>query len=310
MSAPTFSSKLKLGLFSLLFSLTCVVQAHDLEDIQQSGVLRHIGVPYANFVSYIDKGKLQSLTGLDVEIIKGFARSIGVRYEFVPAQWSNAFGKLTGQAVEYRNNQLVRGTEQEIEGDLIANGVTMLDWRTQVIDFSDSYFPSGVWLVSRTDSDLKPIVPSGSVQQDIAMVKSLINKRDVLAMEHTCLDPNLYNLYDTGANIILPDAERQLNEMVPAILKYDAENTLLDIPDTLVALEKWPGEIKVIGPVSDKQEMAVAFRKNSPQLRQAFNNYLTTIRRNGTYARLIEKYYPSIYYFYQDYFSGQGEAQL
>lgn len=309
MSAPGFSLKCKLALFSLLLSLTSAVTAHDLEAIKKSGVLRHIGVPYANFVSYIDQGKLQSLTGLDVDIIKGFAQSLGVRYEFVPAHWSNAFAKLTGRTVEYKNSQLVWGQEQKIEGDLIANGVTMLDWRTQVIDFSDSYFPSGVWLVSRTDSDLKPIVPSGSVDQDIAMVKHLIKNRNVLAMEHTCLDPNLYNLYETGANIILPDGERQLNEMVPAILKNDAENTLLDIPDTLVALEKWPGEIKVIGPVSDKQEMAVAFRKNSPQLRQAFNQYLVTIRENGTYARLIEKYYPSIYYFYQDYFSGQGESQ-
>ncbi|XAW87604.1 transporter substrate-binding domain-containing protein [Vibrio sp. CDRSL-10 TSBA] len=306
MPASGFALRVKRGLCSLLLLLTAPVSAHDLEEIKQSGVLRHIGVPYANFVSYIDQGTLQSLTGLDVEIMKGFAASLGVRYEFVPAQWSTAFAKLTGREVEYKNKQLIWGKEKVIEGDVIANGVTMLDWRTQIIDFSDSYFPSGVWLISRTDSDLKPIAPSGSVDQDIAMVKHLIKNRNVLAMEHTCLDPNLYNLYDTGANIILPDGERQLNEMVPAILKHDAENTLLDIPDTLVALEKWPGEIKVIGPVSDKQEMAVAFRKDSPQLRQAFNQYLAKIRQDGTYAALIEKYYPSIYYFYHDYFSGQG----
>lgn len=306
MPASGFALRVKRGLCSLLLLLTASVSAHDLDEIKQSGVLRHIGVPYANFVSYIDQGTLQSLTGLDVEIMKGFAASLGVRYEFVPAQWSTAFAKLTGREVEYKNKQLIWGKETAIEGDVIANGVTVLDWRTQIIDFSDSYFPSGVWLISRTDSDLKPIAPSGSVDQDIAMVKHLIKNRNVLAMEHTCLDPNLYNLYDTGANIILPDGERQLNEMVPAILKHDAENTLLDIPDTLVALEKWPGEIKVIGPVSDKQEMAVAFRKDSPQLRQAFNQYLAKIRQDGTYVALIEKYYPSIYYFYHDYFSGQG----
>jgi len=307
MPTPSLKFSIKAWAFSILASLATSVSAHDLEDIKKSGVLRHIGVPYANFVSYIDQGSLQSLTGLDVDIIKGFAKSLGVRYEYVPAQWSNAFGMLIGQDVEYKNNQLIMRDKMPIEGDLIANGVTILDWRFQIIDFSDDYFPSGVWLVSRTDTDLKPIVPTGSIEKDISMVKDLISHRNVLAMEHTCLDPNLYNLYDTDANIILPDGERQLNEMVPAILKKDAENTLLDISDTLVALEKWPGEIKVIGPISEHQKMAVAFRKDSPELRTAFNQYLDSIKKNGTYSKLIEKYYPSIYYFYNDYFSEDGK---
>lgn len=34
----------------------------------------------------------------------------------------------------------------------------------------------------------------------------------------------------TGANIILPERARKLNEMVPAILNQDAESTLLDVP--------------------------------------------------------------------------------
>ncbi len=310
MPIPGFKLNVKIWLFSLMASLAVTVSAHDLDDVKKSGVLRHIGVPYANFVSYIDQGKLQSLTGLDVEIIKGFAKSIGVEYEYVPAQWSNAFGKLTGQHVEYKNKQVILGEKVSIEGDLIANGVTVLDWRTEVIDFSDDYFPTGVWLVSRTDTDLKPIVPTGSIDKDISMVKKLLNQRNVLAMEHTCLDPNLYNLHETGANIILPDGERHLNEMVPAILKKDAENTLLDISDTLIALEKWPGEIKVIGPVSEYQEMAVAFRKDSPELRKAFNQYLQSIKEDGTYSKLIEKYYPSIYYFYNDYFSEDGKKNI
>ncbi|MHA2762993.1 transporter substrate-binding domain-containing protein, partial [Vibrio harveyi] len=39
------------GMTSLL---SASVFAGDLQDIKDSGVLRHIGVPYANFVSYID----------------------------------------------------------------------------------------------------------------------------------------------------------------------------------------------------------------------------------------------------------------
>ncbi|MHC0044656.1 transporter substrate-binding domain-containing protein [Vibrio campbellii] len=286
------------------------VSAGDLQDIKDRGVLRHIGVPYANFVSYIDQGEMQTLTGLDVDIIKGFAKSLGVRYQYVPAQWNNVVGKLTGQQVEYKDAQLVVGEKMAVEGDLIANGVTILDWRKNVIDFSDDYFPSAVWLIARTDSTLTPITPTGSVEQDIDKVKALIHGREVLAMEHSCLDPNLYNLYDTGAKVILPDGQRRLNEMVPAIMKNDAESTLLDVADTLIALEKWPGEIKVIGPISENQKMAVAFRKGSPELKAAFNQYLNSIKQDGTYQALVEKYYPSIYYFYNDYFLEDSKKDI
>ncbi|WP_029797368.1 transporter substrate-binding domain-containing protein, partial [Vibrio parahaemolyticus] len=49
-------------------------------------------------------------------------------------------------------------------------------------------------------------------------------------------------------------------------------------------------------------KMAVAFRKNSPELREAFDRYLDSIKKDGTYEKLVKKYYPSIYYFYNDYF--------
>ncbi len=291
-----------------LFSLSTF--ANDLQEIKDAGVLRHLGVPYANFVSYIEQGEVATLSGLDVEIIKGFAQSLGVRYEYVPAQWNNVVGKLTGQQVAYKDNKMIQGEKMPIEGDLIANGVTILDWRKEVIDFSEDYFPSAVWLVARTDSSLIPIEPTGSIEQDIVKVKSLIKGREVLAMEHSCLDPNLYDLYDTGATVILPDGQRRLNEMVPAIMKNDAESTLLDVADTLIALEKWPGEIKVIGPISENQKMAVAFRKNSPELKNAFNQYLRSIKQDGTYQSLVEKYYPSIYYFYNDYFLADSKKHL
>ncbi|GMQ46820.1 transporter substrate-binding domain-containing protein [Vibrio sp. 10N] len=282
----------------------------DLDEVKKRGVLRHLGVSYANFVSYIDQNDLQYLSGLDVEIMQGFAKSLDLEYQYVPADWNNVFGKLTGQNTQFTNNQLVFGEKTPIEGDVIANGVTILEWRTQIADFSDDYFPSGVWLIAKSDSAMKPIHPSGEISQDIAQVKTLMRGKDVLAMEHSCLDPNLYNLYETGANIILPVEQRKLNEMVPAVLNSDAESTLLDVPDTLIALEKWPGQIKVIGPVSEDQRMGAVFRKESPKLRQAFNQYLLKIRKDGTYEQLVEKYYPSVFYFYGDYFKDNSQSQL
>lgn len=288
----------------VLISSSFLLQARDLSDIKKDGVLRHIGVPYANFITQYTQGNTSIEAGLDVELMRGFAEHLGVRYEYVKADWDNVFTLLNGESAHYKNKQVVIGEEKaEIAGDVIANGATILDWRKQVVNFSDEYFPSAVWLIARSDSQLRPITPSGTLEEDILQVKALINKVDVLAMRHSCLDPDLYNLEQTGANIVFPVKARKLNEMIPAILNDDAESTLLDVPDTLIALQRWPGEIKVIGPISDEQRMAVAFRKDSPELLNAFNLYLRGMKKDGSYNQLVKKYYPSVFHFYGDFFT-------
>jgi len=159
-----------------------------------------------------------------------------------------------------------------------------------------------VWLVARAESGLSPIKPSGSLQADILSVKNSLDGISVLGLKSTCLDPSLYGMSETKADVRLPSIKLKLNEMAPAILNNEAETTLLDVPDALIALQKWPGQLKVIGPISDQQVMGAGFRKDSPKLLAAFNSYLRQIRADGTYNTLVEKYYPSVFIYYADFF--------
>ncbi len=158
-------------------------------------------------------------------------------------------------------------------------------------------------MMARANSLLQPIRRAGNMQEDIDLVRGHIRDRSVLGLESTCLDPALYRISETGADVRLLGKDRTLNEMAPAILKGIAETTLLDVPDALIALEKWPGEIKVIGPVSGRQEMGVAFRKDSPKLRAAFNVWFEQIKKDGTYIDLVEKYYSAVFLYFPDFFS-------
>ncbi|MCC6142578.1 MAG: hypothetical protein IT368_02115, partial [Candidatus Hydrogenedentes bacterium] len=90
------------AIFLLLASLLLPAHADSLQEIIQGGVLRHLGIPYANFVTGFG-------TGMDVELVQGFARKLGLRYEYVETDWDRIFGDLTGQEVSYRNGELVRG---------------------------------------------------------------------------------------------------------------------------------------------------------------------------------------------------------
>ena len=82
------------------------------------------------------------------------------------------------------------------------------------------------------------------------------------------------------------------------------ELTLLDVPDAILDLRKWAGQIKVLGPISGDQVLATAFPKDAPLLRDAFNDYLREIKADGRYGALVDKYYPGIRRYFPAFFAG------
>lgn len=271
-------------------------RAGDLDEVMRRGKLLHLGIPYANFVT-------QEKAGLDVELMKRFADHLGVEYEFVETSWQNIIADLTGKIVKPQGDSVVITGESEIRGDVIATGFTVLPWREKIVDFSVPTFPTGVWLIARADSALEPIKPTGEINRDIMAVKALLREKSVLALADSCLDPNLYGLSETGARVKLFPQDRDLSEMIPSVMAHMADATLMDVPVALVALEKWPGEIKVIGPLSPMQTMACAFDRSAPRLRGAFDRFFRKLKEDGSYFRLVKRYYPSVFSYYGDFFT-------
>ena len=287
---------LVLGMATVVVPLTgACVWGGDLKEVLRAGKLRHLGIPYANFVT-------QGKSGLDVELMQLFAAHLGVKYEFVETNWQDVVADLTGKVVKPRGEDVEVIAESPIRGDVIATGFTILPWRKKVLDFSTPTFPTGVWVIARADSDLQPIAPTGDISQDIKAVKKALQGKSVLALKDSCLDPSLYGLNETGAEVKLFPSNRNLNEMIPTVMAGMADTTLMDVPVALIALEKWPGEIKVVGPVSPLQGMACAFRKTSPKLRQAFDGFFGKCKADGTYQKLVRKYYRSVFSYYGEFF--------
>ena len=277
--APFFRRWLALA----LALLTHCAFADDLQEIRERGVLRHLGVPYANFVT-------GSGDGMDVEIVQLFARHLGVRYEYVPSTWGDVIGDLTGKEVRFKPTYREVGT-RPVRGDIIANGLTILPPRKKIIDYSDPTFPSAVWLLARPEAGVRPIKPSGNREQDIKTTKAMLKLGTTFVMDNSCLDPTLYDLEGKGYKLKRFTGSTNLNDIVPALLKHESDMTLLDVPDVMVAMERWSGQVMVIGPISEEQRMAAAFRKDSPELRKAFNAFLAQIKQDGTYMKLVKKYF-------------------
>lgn len=58
---------------------------------------------------------------------------------------------------------------------MAAARVTVLPWRSKVLDFSVPTLPIPVWVFARPDSPIRPTAPTGSAQKDLAAVKGLLN---------------------------------------------------------------------------------------------------------------------------------------
>ncbi|MCP4686968.1 MAG: transporter substrate-binding domain-containing protein [Desulfobacterales bacterium] len=289
---------MKRGILSALSLAVILVLAHgiaraDLADVMKRGELRHLGVVYARFVT-------GSGDGFSTELVRRFAGELKVEYKYVNTTWQTVLTDLSGSAYRVEGDEVAITGDAPIRGDIVANGLTILPWRRKLIDFSTPTFPSGVWLIARADSTLQPIQPGGSIEKDIQATKDTLAGRSVLCMRGTCLDPDIYSLEKTRARLI--PLEMNLNEFAPAIINNKAETSLLDVPDVMVALQKWPGRIKVIGPVSLPQEMGCGFAKNAPMLLKAFNEFLERFRASGEYARLVDKYYPGAPLYFPGFF--------
>ena len=270
----------------ILFSCLIVVSPcmADLDEIKARGELRHLGVPYANFVT-------GDGDGLDARILKMYSEKIGVKYRYVKTDWDTVIGDLSGKKFVVRGDNVEFTGEVPVKGDIIGNGLTFIPWREKIINFSHPYFPSAIWVVAKADSPVKPIQPTSDPKKDVEVTRDLLKGREVLGIKNTCVDLDLYNLKDSKP-IYMEGIT--LNDLAAALIKGAAEISILDVPDSLVALSKFPGKIKILGSITGKQDMGFGISKDSPKLLESFNAFLDELKSSGELGKLIHKYYPGI----------------
>jgi glutamine transport system substrate-binding protein len=279
----------------LLGLLSALPAWADLAEIKAKGELRHLGIRYANFVTGAGDG-------LDVELVQGFAKHLGVKYTLVYSDFYSVIRDLLGKDVAIKGDAVELVGDYPVKGDMIATGFTMLPWRERVLLYSDPTFPSQVLLIAKAEANYTPIKGSADLAADIRETKGIIGRKSLLVMERTCLDPSSYGLKGTGIDLKPYTQSTNINEMVPTLLEGKVDFSLLDVPSAILDLQKWAGRIKVIGPISPEQALAAAFPKSSPALREAFNAYFREIRVDGTYDKLVRKYYPGIQRYFPEFF--------
>ena len=257
---------------AIVVAATLAVTAHasDLEDIKARGRLVMLTFPAVEdpFVA-VDVEAMRTLglplveihdpqhfRGVDVELIKGFAQSIGVKLEIHPQ--TGGYGSLLPALIEGK-------------GDLVASRLTITPKRQQAADFSTPYFVQ--WVVAAVKPD-KYFMRIDDLKGKKVAVMSGSSQAEFL--ETLNLSPQIR---PTGFN----------QESYSAVLEGEADYALMDsraaVGDPVSAtFDKLKVGLRV-----RPAEQGVMVRKGS-NLKAALDAYIDGLKKSGELEKLLAKY--------------------
>lgn len=201
----------------------------------------------------VDRG-LNHFTGIDYDVLSGFARSLGVPLEVHPVK--PAFSDLVPA--------LLRG-----EGDVVGSSFSITAERRTKVDFTEPYF--GVRMVV--------VVPKESPIRSVADLAGKMGS----AVRGSSLEEKIKTLGDVKLHYV--DFMRWNYD---ALMAKEADFTVLEEPFVWSLLGSYP-DLKVAFALPGKDAYGFAVAPKS-DLHSALDAYLAEIKGNGKLDAIVRKY--------------------
>jgi len=234
--------------------LTSASAQSNLEQIKANGALK-IGTEgtYAPFTYHDAAGKL---VGFDVEIGEAIAKNLGVKAEFLEGKWDGLIAGL--DAKRY---------------DTVINQVGITDARKAKYDFSEPYIASKAVLIVKSDN------------VEIKGFADLKGKKSAQS-----LSSNFGKIAEAnGASLVGTDG---FDQSIQLVLNGRADATINDSLSFLDFKKHKPdAPVKIAAEQANADYSGVILRKGEPDLLAAINAALVTIKADGTYKQIADKYF-------------------
>lgn len=222
-----------------------------------------VDVPYEPMEYRTSEGEL---TGFDIDLGNAMCAEIGIQCEWVVQAWD---GIIPGLAAR--------------KYDAIMSSMTINDERREHVLFSEPYFtPPSAWFAP---ADLDMETPDASSLEGLT----------IGVQRGTLQDNYVTDLYGDVAEV------KRYGTADDLVLDMDADRVdigFLDFPvGKSTLLDSESGEYKVVGEqITEPKEyfgdgFGIAFRKRDQELADAFNQALATLKENGTYDEIFNRYF-------------------
>jgi polar amino acid transport system substrate-binding protein len=242
-------------LLTLVFSPAEAVMAADtLSRIKEKKELR-VGLD-PGFIPFEMKNPKGEMIGFDIDMINGFAESVGAKAAFVDTRWEGIIPALIAKKF-----------------DLIVSGMTITEERKKTLLFSDPYYRAGLLaLVSAKRRETVKSAPDLD-RKDVTIVVKVGTTADQFAAKAF-----------PKATIRKLDSESDCANSV-ALGKVDA--FIYDKPYLELFASKNSQKVFLLKDNLTVEDFGVAARKSDASLIAAFNQYLSSWKKNGGYDRSL-----------------------
>ncbi len=212
-----------------------------------------------NFPPFEFKAEGGQYTGFDIDLWEAIAQTAKISYHLRPVNF----------------NDIIPGLQSE-QFDAAIAGMTIKPERLAVIDFSQSYYNSGLQILVRSDN--RTITAVADLSGKVVATKFGTTSAEFIQQNTAPKDLKLFPNTDAMFLELLSGGTDAVIFDSPVIADFMRQRD-----DTL---------LKTVGPLYMQQEYAIAFPKGSP-LRTKVNNALQHLRRNGSYNMLYYKWFGS-----------------
>ncbi len=228
-----------------------------------SSVRIGVDATYKPFTYKTPDGKL---TGFDVDIANALCAEMKARCSFVESSWEGIIPGL-------RANKF----------DAIVSSMSITEERRKAVDFSDKYYQTPTAIIAKAGGAIDGSTASLKGKR-VGALKSSIQEtyaKAVLAPAGATVVP-----YDSTQQAYLDLRSGRLDAVV--VDKFEGKGGFVDTPD---------GKgYAFVGPDLDDPKYfgtgaGIAVRKADTDLRDRFNVALKTIRANGTWKKIADKYF-------------------
>src|SRR5690554_4934359 len=154
-------------------------------------------------------------------------------------------------------------------------GITITDERSEIVDFSDPYYDSGLQILIGADND------------DVETIDDLKGMKIGTKIGSTSYD---YLSEKFGADATITPYPGS-SDMYMALVGGTVDAVFYDAPNVgYFAKTRGDGQVKVVGPLYEGQQYGIAFVKGS-DLVEPVNKALAEMRDDGTYDEIHGEYF-------------------
>ncbi len=202
--------------------------------------------------------------GFEYDLAQAFANSLGVSLQVQTPGWSQLIPSL-----------------QSKKGHFIAAGMTITEDRQELVNFSLPYL------------DVQQMVIVHKDQNSVQCLDDLANTT-IHVRKHTSYQRRLQELQENGVDLqVKVHTNVPTEEFIRLVANKDIQATVADSNIAELNRRYYP-DVRIAFPISEKQSLGWAVRKQDEDLLHAINDFLVSAREDGTYARIYQKYYANV----------------